>query len=51
RPYSEWIELQGDGTSYYRGLHPGDTPEAVFCVAGDEMTAREYCNGHRLWKS
>jgi len=32
-------------------LKPGDKPEAVFCVTGDEMIAREYCNVHGLWKS
>ncbi len=51
RHYIEWIELQVDGKSYYRFLKPGDKPEAVFCVAGDEMIAREYCNVHGLWKS
>jgi superoxide reductase len=49
--YIEWIELQVDGKSYYQFLEPGDKPEAVFCVDGDEMTAREYCNVHGLWKS
>ncbi|MBC8485822.1 MAG: desulfoferrodoxin [Bacteroidetes bacterium] len=51
RHYIEWIELQVDGKSYYRFLKPGDKPEVVFCVAGDEMIAREYCNVHGLWKS
>jgi len=49
--YIEWIELQVDGKSYYQFLKPGDKPEAVFCVDGDEMIAREYCNVHGLWKS
>jgi len=51
RHYIEWIELQVDGKSYYQFLKPGDKPEAVFCVTGDEMIAREYCNVHGLWKS
>ena len=51
RHYIEWIELQVDGKSYYQFLKPGDKPEAVFCVDGDEMIAREYCNVHGLWKS
>ncbi|MCK4716784.1 MAG: desulfoferrodoxin [Candidatus Marinimicrobia bacterium] len=51
RHYIEWIELQVDGKLYYQFLKPGDKPEAVFCVEGDEMTAREYCNVHGLWKS
>ncbi len=51
RHYIEWIELQVDGKSYYQFLKPGEKPEAAFCVTGDEMTAREYCNVHGLWKS
>ena len=30
---------------------PGDTPEAVFMIAANEVTAREYCNLHGLWKA
>ena len=45
----EWIEvLQGDKV-YREYLNPGDAPEAVFPVSGD-VTAREYCNMHGLWK-
>jgi len=49
--YIEWIELIVDGISYRKFLNPGDTPEAEFCVKGDNVTAREYCNIHGLWKS
>lgn len=46
----EWIEvLQGDKV-YREYLNPGDAPEAVFPVSGD-VTAREYCNMHGLWKA
>ena len=46
----EWIEvLQGDKV-YRQFLNPGDTPEAIFPVTG-EVTAREYCNMHGLWKA
>lgn len=48
--YIQWIELVADGKAYRQFLAPGDAPEAAFAVAGDEVTAREYCNVHGLWK-
>ncbi len=49
--YIEWIELVVDGAVYRKFLNPGDAPEAVFEVAeGKEVSAREYCNIHGLWK-
>ncbi len=49
--YIEWIELIADGKSYYQFLNPGDTPEASFCIDATEVSAREYCNLHGLWKA
>jgi len=49
--YIEWIELIVDGVCYRKFLKPGDKPEAEFCVKGENVTAREYCNIHGLWKS
>ena len=49
--YIEWIELLVDGKSYRQFLNPGDKPEAEFLVEGKEISAREYCNIHGLWKS
>ncbi len=49
--YIEWIELQANGTSYYKFLNPGDVPEAVFKVDAEKVVAREYCNLHGLWKA
>ncbi len=49
--YIEWIELIADGRSYRQFLMPGIAPEAVFHVTARELTAREYCNLHGLWKS
>ena len=46
----EWIELVGDGKAYRKFLKPGEAPEAVFCIDASEITAREYCNLHGLWK-
>lgn len=49
--YIEWIELIADGKAYRQFLDPGDTPEAVFKIDAGDVTAREYCNLHGLWKS
>jgi superoxide reductase len=49
--YIEWIELIADGTAYRKFLNPGETPKAEFCIQASEVTAREYCNLHGLWKS
>ena len=49
--YIEWIELIADGKAYRQFLDPGGVPEAVFMVDAAEVTAREYCNLHGLWKS
>ena len=48
--YIQWIELLADGKAYRQFLQPGDAPEAVFNVAGGDLSAREYCNIHGLWK-
>ena len=49
--FIEWIELIIDGKSYRQFLRPGDKPEAEFCVKGEKVEAREYCNLHGLWKN
>jgi superoxide reductase len=46
----EWIELLADGKAYRKFLKPGDAPEATFCVEATEVSARELCNLHGLWK-
>jgi superoxide reductase len=48
--YIEWVELIADGKAYRQFLKPGDAPEAFFAVEAGEVTAREYCNLHGLWK-
>lgn len=48
--YIEWIELIVDGKAYRQFLNPGDAPEAAFNVTGENVTAREYCNIHGLWR-
>ncbi len=49
--YIQWIELIADGKAYLQFLKPGDSPQALFKVTADTITAREYCNIHGLWKS
>ena len=48
--YIEWIEIIADGKTYRQYLNPGEAPEAVFYVEADNITAREYCNLHGLWR-
>ncbi|THB78355.1 MAG: desulfoferrodoxin [Desulfobulbaceae bacterium] len=47
----EWIELNADGISYKEFLKPGDEPKAFFPVDADDVTVREFCNLHGLWKA
>jgi len=49
--YIEWIEIIADGKAYRQFLNPGDAPEATFMVDAANITAREYCNMHGLWKA
>jgi superoxide reductase len=49
--YIEWIELLADGKVYRQFLQPGSVPEAYFEVDATEVSAREYCNLHGLWKA
>ncbi len=49
--FIEWIELLSGDTVLRRYLKPGDAPEAVFITDLKNVTAREYCNLHGLWKS
>ena len=49
--FIEWIEVIVDGKAYRQFLNPGEAPEAFFAVDGGQLTAREYCNLHGLWKA
>ena len=48
--YIEWIEVLADGEVYRQFLNPGDTPEATFKIDATQVTPREYCSIHGLWK-
>ena len=48
--FIQWIEVTCDCGVCRQMLKPGDAPQATFdCSCGD-VTAREYCNIHGLWK-
>jgi len=49
--YIEWIEMIADGKAYRQFLKPGEAPEAFFKIDAVNVTAREYCNVHGLWKN
>ncbi len=49
--YIEWVEIIADGEAYRQFLNPGEAPEATFCIKAEQITAREYCNLHGLWKA
>jgi superoxide reductase len=49
--YIEWIELVADGRAYREFLKPGQQPEAVFKIDASQVSAREYCNLHGLWRA
>lgn len=49
--YIEWIEVVAkDGRLYRKFLAPGIPAEATFIIDAEQVTAREYCNEHGLWK-
>ena len=49
--YIEWIQVIADGAAYRKFLKPVDKPQAEFEIKANNITAREYCNIHGLWKS
>ena len=49
--YIKWIEVNIDGSIYFKKLNVGDKPIAEFKTTGNKIFARAYCNIHGLWKS
>ena len=49
--YIEWIQLIADGKVYRQFLQPKDSPQALFPISAEKITAREYCNVHGLWEN
>jgi superoxide reductase len=48
--YIQWVQIIADGKVYREFLDPGGNPEASFKIDAEQVTAREYCNLHGLWK-
>jgi superoxide reductase len=49
--YIEWVQVMAGDNAYRIFLKPGGAPEGVFKTDIGDVTAREYCNKHGLWKS
>jgi len=49
--YIEWFEVIAGGQVDKKYLHPGDKPEAEFCLKADKATVRAYCSVHGHWKA
>lgn len=49
--FIEWVELIADGKAYRQFLNPAEAPEATFLIDAAQVSAREYCNLHGLWKA
>ncbi|NMC51346.1 desulfoferrodoxin [Candidatus Kuenenbacteria bacterium] len=49
--YIQWIELIVGEKAYREYLNPGQAPEVVFMVEAENVSAREYCNLHGLWRA
>lgn len=49
--YIEWIELSNEETTCRQFLSPNEAPEAEFCLTGDKLIAKAYCNIHGFWKA
>jgi len=47
--FIEWIELTTGEKCYRQFLQPGQMPEAVFEVPGEDLRVRAYCSRHGLW--
>ena len=48
--YIEWVEVLLGGKACRQFLRPGEAPEAVFHLAGGNVSVREFCNIHGLWE-
>ena len=49
--YIEWVELISGDTVQRQFLNPGEAPEATFITKAKDVSAREYCNLHGLWRA
>ena len=48
--FIEWIEIIAGNKAYRQFLNPGEAPEAFFRLEAENISVREYCNIHGMWK-
>ncbi|MBW7996351.1 MAG: desulfoferrodoxin [Candidatus Glassbacteria bacterium] len=49
--FIQWIELLAGDLVMRRYLSPGGRPVAEFLTSASDVSAREFCNLHGLWKA
>lgn len=49
--YIEWVQIMAGDNTYRIFLKPGGASEGLFKGDLGDVTAREYCNLHGLWKA
>ena len=49
--FIEWVEVITGDNICRQFLNPGQDPEVEFQGAFDQVSAREFCNLHGLWKA
>jgi len=49
--FIQWIEVISGEKTCRQFLSPGSAPEAFFPIGEGEVTVRELCNLHGLWKA
>jgi len=47
----EWVQIMAGDDVYRIFLKPGGAPEGNFKILKGDISAREYCNVHGLWRS
>ena len=47
----EWVQIMSGDNVYRIFLKPGGAPEGTFKLLKGDISAREYCNVHGLWRS
>jgi superoxide reductase len=51
--YIDWVYLLTDKGAQRKILHPGQTPEVIFLISGDEVVldVEAHCTKHGLWQA
>ena len=49
--YIQWIEVLAGDKTYRKYLTPNEAPKVFFEIQATDLTVREYCNLHGLWRA